>query len=90
MPSIKRDKEWANAIRKAVHELRDEKDDSGKIKKVRALNMLAKTMVTKAINGDVQAMKEIGDRLDGKPAQAIEGSSDNPVQIIVSTGIVRD
>lgn len=36
--------------------------------------------------GDVQAIKELGDRLDGKPAQAVVGGDeeDAPVQIEVT------
>jgi hypothetical protein len=55
-----------------VHEVRTESDPDGTVKKVRALNLLAKNLVTKAIAGDVQAAKEIGDRLDGKPAQSMD------------------
>lgn len=62
----KSDKEWREAIRLAVHEVRG----AGK-SKVKALRMLANTLVDKALEGDVSALKEIGDRLDGKPAQAV-------------------
>ncbi len=33
---------------------------------------MAGRLVEKALAGDVTALKEIGDRLDGKPAQAVE------------------
>ena len=33
---------------------------------------MALRLVTKALEGDVAALKEIGDRLDGKPAQAVD------------------
>ena len=32
----------------------------------------ARRLVTKAMEGDVTALKEIGDRLDGKPTQAVD------------------
>ncbi len=67
----KSDKEWRDAIRKAVYELR-EAEGKGKVKKIKALTLLARRLVTKAMEGDVAALKEIGDRLDGKPAQSVE------------------
>ena len=61
------EKEWRDQIRKAVHELR--KGDTGKVK---TLRLLARKLVKRALDGDIAALKEIGDRLDGKPAQAVE------------------
>lgn len=36
------------------------------------LRQVAETLVDAAIAGDIQAIKELGDRLDGKPKQSIE------------------
>jgi hypothetical protein len=66
----KADKIWANALRLAV--MRETEDENGV--KTNYLNRIAQNMVKKANEGDVMAMKEIGDRLDGKPAQAIENT----------------
>lgn len=71
MPATKPDKVWSEAIRKQVYEYYETKDGSGNVKKIRYLNVLAAQLVRAAAKGDMQAMKEIGDRLDGKPAQAI-------------------
>ena len=60
-----RDKPWRGAIRKAVHELR------GDDKKVKALQLLADRLVTQGLDGDIAAIKEIGDRLDGKAVQGV-------------------
>ncbi len=68
-PGAKSDKEWRDAIRKAVHELREDADNP---KKTKAIGQLARKLVSKALTGDVAALKEIGDRLDGKPSQAVE------------------
>lgn len=38
----------------------------------RALRMIASKLLDLAIAGDMQAIREIGDRMDGKPAQALE------------------
>lgn len=35
-----------------------------------ALRAIAKALIAKAIEGDIQAAKEIADRLDGRPAQS--------------------
>lgn len=58
------DKAWRDAIRVAVNE----PHEKGK-KKLRAL---ADKLVAEALAGDVSAMREIGDRLDGKATQQID------------------
>ncbi len=57
------DKPWRDAVRQAVNEL----DESGEKK----LRLLARQLVKEGIAGEVSALREIGDRLDGKPAQDI-------------------
>lgn len=46
------------------------------------LRSIAEKLIERAEAGDVSALKEIGDRLDGKPAQQIQlsGDEDNPVR----------
>ena len=67
----KSEKPWRHAIQKAVKEW-IKVDENGKSQKRRALNLLAQKIVRKGIDGDVAALKEIGDRLDGKPVQGVE------------------
>jgi hypothetical protein len=62
--SGRKDKEWRDAIRLALAR-RDKGDE-------KALVRLADSLISCAEAGDIQAMKEIGDRLDGKPKQALE------------------
>lgn len=57
------DEAWGRAIRRAVNS----KTPEGKAK----LKALADVLVDEAMGGNMVALKEIGDRLDGKPAQAI-------------------
>ena len=59
------DKEWRDAIRKAVHGI---DKDTGE-KKIR---LLAERLVFSALGGDTAALREIGDRLDGKPQQSVD------------------
>ena len=68
LKGVKSDKLWRDQIRLAVNELRDDPDNGTKTK---ALRMLAKKLVSRALDGDMVAMKEIGDRLDGRPNQAL-------------------
>lgn len=69
------DKAWREAIRVSVNE-----EDADGIKKIRRL---ADKLVSAALDGDVTAIKEVGDRLDGKPAQALEhtGADGGPLAI---------
>lgn len=55
-------KDWESALRRALaqHESRQ------------ALTNIALKVVNKALEGDMAAIKEIGDRLDGKAAQSID------------------
>lgn len=67
------DKAWRDAIRVAV--LRAHEDP----KKGKRLQALADALVDEGLKGDVPALKEIGDRLDGKVPQAlIGGDKDDP------------
>lgn len=61
----KSDKPWRHAIRLAVNRL-------SKDGKTKHLDILAHRLIRAAADGDVSAMREIGDRLDGKPTQGID------------------
>lgn len=67
-PGPKSDKLWADAVRLAVH--REGEDGDGKKRK--RLSIIADKLARAAMDGDMQAIKEIGDRLDGRPAQAMQ------------------
>jgi hypothetical protein len=51
------------------------------------LHNVAEALFRKAEDGDIAAIKELGDRIDGKSQQEITGSSDQPITIVVKTGI---
>lgn len=52
----------------------------------KALRIVAAKLLEKAAEGDMQAIKELADRVDGKVAQAIIGDSEaDPVGIIFRT-----
>ena len=72
----KSDKLWRDAIMRAVK--RQVVKGGGKY-----LDVLADKLVKIAAEGDVHALKEIGDRLDGKPSMALSvgGDDGGPVRI---------
>lgn len=65
-----KNKIWSDAIRRAV--LQGKKLDS-----------LANAIITAAEGGDISALKEIGDRLEGKVTQTISGE-DGPVELVIT------
>lgn len=53
-------------------------------KKLKKINRLASTLVANGIDGDTQAIKEIRDTVDGRPAQALAiGGSEELGPLIV-------
>ena len=77
-----KEKSFANMLNIAIKEAVEGSD----ITKLRAV---ADALVAKAISGDVQAIKEVADRLDGKVPQALVGDDDADA-ISVVTKIVRE
>ena len=66
--NYKSDKIWRDALHRAVKRvIKDEKDGT----KTTALELLADTVVLQGIGGNIAAAKGVGDRLDGKAAQAV-------------------
>lgn len=65
---------WEQAIKRALARLSGENIDRG-------LDQLADKIVASALTGDQWAMLEIGNRMDGKPAQdvTLAGDADNPL-----------
>jgi len=82
----KSDKQWRDAIQLAVHRIATD----GKTKH---LDLLAMRLVKAGAEGDVSALKEIGDRLDGKPSQSIGlGQADDlkPLETVQRPTMTRD
>lgn len=61
--AVKENRLWSEAIRRALVQKNGAK-----------LRRLADRLIERAEEGDIAALKEIGDRMDGKPAQAIVGA----------------
>ena len=75
----KQPQRWRDAIKRAL-ELRSRKDQ------LDALDTLAEKLLEQCDAGDLAALKELGDRLDGKSHQVISGPDGGviPVGIKVS------
>ncbi len=69
------DKSWRAALARAVNRRVNGKGSPKK------LDMIADKCADEAMNSESWAVREVGDRLDGKPAQAIaiKGDPDSPV-----------
>ena len=80
----KSDKEWREALRVEVHSIRVDADT---LQREKALRIVARKVVSLALAGDMAAVKEIGDRLDGKPAQTVVGEDGGPPTLVV---VLRD
>ncbi len=64
---------WGNTIRRVLTQNPER------------LRKIAESLVTAAEAGDMAAIKEIGDRLDGRPTQAIEASGEISYNIILQS-----
>lgn len=74
----KREKPFRDALMLAIKEAEAQPNHH------RALRRVAERLLDEAAAGNVQAMKEIADRLDGKVPQGIEGGDpENPVKLMV-------
>lgn len=67
---------WKDAINRAIK--RREADDP------QALEKLADRLLKKVGDGDIAAIKELGDRLDGKAEQPITGPEGGPIEAKVT------
>ena len=72
-------KPWRDAINWALENYEKE----GKVARNMALREIALKMIENALEGKQDAVKELGDRIDGKPAQAIVGDPEQPLQVSI-------
>lgn len=73
------DKPFRDALRLAV-----KRPEDAAVKGKTKLDKIASQLVEVAIGGDVPAIKEIGDRLDGKVPQAVTGDGGGPVALAIT------
>lgn len=70
--AVKENRRWQNTLNRAISQ-----DDSKRLRDA------AEALLDKAAAGEPWAIKELGDRLDGKAAQQIvlAGDADNPLRV---------
>lgn len=68
-------KVWSAAIQRAL-DRRTPADE-----RIKAIDELADQLLDKCYTGDLSALQELGNRLEGKPAQSVTvgGDADNPL-----------
>jgi len=71
---------WKDAIERALAK-------RSKAAGIEALDALAEKLLAKCDEMDVQALKELGDRLEGKPTQPMSGPEGGALKVEVVTGI---
>lgn len=74
-------KVWSAAIARALAE-------RSRVTQKEALDELAGVLLDRAAEGDLAALKELGDRLDGRPAQSVAVANDDDKPFI--TKIIRE
>ena len=79
--NAKKAKRWQKALERALARVSNESVDAG-------LDGVADKLVAAAVAGDQWAIRELGDRIDGKPAQTIAGDPDNPLEISGGLAVV--
>jgi len=67
---------WRDAVRVASLVV----DDNDPLKR-RRIVIAAEVLVLAAVAGDISALKELGDRLDGKSAQPVTNSEGGPLTV---------
>ena len=77
----KADKLWTDALRRALH-----RESQGK-GSPKWLDVIADRVVQQAAEGDAQAYREIGDRIEGKPTQRTEHSGPDGGEIPVGVKV---
>lgn len=78
--NAKKGKAWAEAVKRAIRAKYGKEWEE-------SLQELASRLVQAAHDGDLGALKEVGDRLDGKPTQATEISGPDGGEVPMKTVI---
>lgn len=72
---------WREALNKELAQADVDGKPAGTI--MAGLRAIAKRVVRDALNGDYQAISEIANRQDGKPAQSVHVSGDDgPIEVV--------
>lgn len=84
-------KRWEAAICRALEAWPNPPDSTDCNELMRGINQAAFEFVKKLMSEkDIQFFREMGDRIDGKPSQAIVGAEGGPVQVEHITRVIVD
>jgi hypothetical protein len=75
--NAKKAKLWEQALKRALARIVDEPEKTVE----KGLDKCADKLVSAAVGGEQWALREIGDRIDGKPIQVVAGDPDQPLEI---------
>ena len=73
---------WRDAIQRAL-------EKRSRYDRVQALDALAEKLLERCAEGDMTALKELGDRLEGKSVQVIAGDEERPPVAIIHAADVK-
>jgi hypothetical protein len=82
----KKGKRWQDALMKALARYANPEKQ---IEAGQALDRIAENVVASAIAGDTSAIAEIGNRLDGKPAQSLTVGGDDDAPPVKFKGVIE-
>lgn len=82
--NARKGKDWETALRKALARYEDVNVPKGQ-----ALLKIAEGCVAQALAGDKDARIEIANRLDGKPAQPVDGDGDGGAIRTITEIVIR-
>lgn len=71
-----RGKVWRAAIERALERRSKSRTDG-----IAEIDALAEQLLNLVAAGDLSALREFGDRIEGKPAQVIGGDPENPLEV---------
>ena len=86
----KAEKPFRDQISLVLNEYEEIYDDNGKTRKVKKLRLLAEVIVRKALDGDAACLKEVGDRIDGKPIQQLDMTVKDATPSEVTDDVLND
>ena len=67
-PNRRTSAEWTSALRREAFRVIESGPDRGR----RRIELIARAVIRAAMDGDLHAARELGDRLEGRPLQRIE------------------
>lgn len=81
----KRDWTWRDLLEEAAEEMIDVKQKDGKSSKFAFKRLIARKLLTEAANGNIGAVRELINRMDGMPQQKMDIKHEGGVSLLMDT-----